>query len=86
MPPDNVLDGGITEKLVLVKKKIDAQPSAPAVAIALAELATVIEDLPKRPRMIARSYAAAIVKERNGADLTEDDKRAKQALDGIVGG
>lgn len=85
-PPDNVLDGGITEKLVLVKKKIDAQPSAPAVAIAIAELATVIEDLPKRPRMIARNYAAAVVKERNGADLTEDDKRAKQALDGIVGG
>lgn len=79
-----VLDGSVTERLVLVKRKVDACGTAAAVAIALAELAETVEGLPKSARIIARNYAAAVIKQHNGESLTEADQRSKKALDDLV--
>lgn len=79
-----VLDGSVTERLVLVKRKVDACGTAQAVAIALAELAETVEGLPKSARIIARNYAAAVIKQHNGESLTDADQRSKKALDDLV--
>ncbi len=80
------LDGKTTQVLVLVKRRIDVCTTPPAVGIALAELADQIESLDKRPRLIARGYAAAVLKTLEKQPLTEDDQRVKDAVDRLVGG